>query len=122
MKATENTVLETAFNAKPVATKMVLSTRYHSPKAAVMRRHNGRATLASSKCETEAAGRGQEPHRTAARQISKGFTTWISDRLVGDEPERHGRAALLRATFNGLFLLHSVGCEAEADAAAPLAE
>ena len=46
MKATENTVLETAFNAKPVATEIVLSTRYHSPSAAMMRRHNGRATLA----------------------------------------------------------------------------
>lgn len=67
-----------------------------------------------------AAGRGQEPHRTAAGRIARGFAGWIGDRLSGDGDDRAVQAAVLLATLDGLFLLHSAGCEAEADAAAAL--
>lgn len=65
-----------------------------------------------------AAGRGEEPHRTAAGRIAKGFTAWIGDRLIARDEERDARATLLLATLDGLFLLHTAGCETEASAAA----
>ncbi len=68
-----------------------------------------------------AAGREEEPHRTAAGRIARGFTSWIAARLAGQNGQADARAALLLATLDGLFLLHSAGCEAEADAAAGLA-
>ena len=67
-----------------------------------------------------AAGRGNEPHRTAAGRIARGFAGWIAERLDDGDGERHPRAALLLATLDGLFLMHSAGCEAEADVAASL--
>ena len=64
-----------------------------------------------------AAGRGQEPHRTAAQGIAKGFIAWTAARLDPAEGPPHARAALLLATLDGLLLLDGAGCEAEADAA-----
>ena len=68
-----------------------------------------------------AAGRGEEPHRTAASKIASGFIGWIEQRLTGNEADGRRQAALLLATLDGLFLLHSAGCSAEAEAAAQLA-
>ena len=68
-----------------------------------------------------AAGRGEEPHRMAATRIAHGFIAWIEQRLIDSDDNRNSRAALLLATLDGLFLLHSAGCDAEAVLAAGLA-
>lgn len=67
-----------------------------------------------------AAGRGEEPHRTAAGRITEGFASWVADRLEVDPAERRARALLLLATLDGLFLLDSAGRGDDADAAAKL--
>ena len=65
------------------------------------------------------AGRGLEPHRTAASQIADGFLAWAADRLeVEREEDRAGEAALLLATVDGLVLLEAVGRGEAADRAA----
>ena len=56
-----------------------------------------------------ASGRGEEPHRTAAGRIARGFTSWISERLIETDGRRQARAALLLANLDGLFLLYSAG-------------
>ncbi len=64
-----------------------------------------------------AAGRGEEPHRTAAQRIATGFIDWTAARLDPAEGPPHARAALLLATLDGLILLDGSGCEAAAEAA-----
>lgn len=65
-----------------------------------------------------AAGRGEEPHRTAAGQISASFADWVGDRLNVPAPKRREQAILLLATLDGLFLLDAAGRGDDADAAA----
>lgn len=64
-----------------------------------------------------AAGRGEEPHRTAAMQIAEGFAIWVSDHLDVAEPLRTRQAMLLLATLDGMFVLHSAGLKIEPDQA-----
>ena len=62
-----------------------------------------------------AAGRGEEPQKTAAAGITARFIEWVAGRLsVVDAAERRARAALLLATLDGLFVLD---CAGHADAA-----
>lgn len=64
-----------------------------------------------------AAGRGEEPHRTAAARIAAGFIDWTAARLDrGDGPVR-ARATLLLATLDGLTLIDGAGCADDAAAA-----
>lgn len=62
-----------------------------------------------------AAGRGEEPHRTAAGQISQGFAGWVSQRLESADAQANSWSVM--AALDGLFLLHAAGCAAEANAA-----
>ena len=64
-----------------------------------------------------AAGRGEEPHRTAAARIASGFIDWTAARLDSAEGDPAPRAALLLATLDGLFLLDGAGRGEEAAAA-----
>lgn len=64
-----------------------------------------------------AAGRGEEPHRTAAARIAGGFIDWTAARLDPAEGPPPARAALLLATLDGLLLLDGAGRAAEATAA-----
>lgn len=64
-----------------------------------------------------AAGRGEEPHRTAAARIAGGFIDWTAARLDPAEGVPAARAALLLATLDGLLLLDGAGRSEEAAAA-----
>lgn len=64
-----------------------------------------------------AAGRGEEPHRTAAARIAGGFIDWTAARLDPAEGPPAARAALLLATLDGLLLLDGAGRGEEAAAA-----
>ena len=68
-----------------------------------------------------AAGRGEEPYRTAAGRIAQAFIDWVAARLDADDDVRHAQATLLLATLDGLFLLDCVGCNAEAEIAMTIA-
>lgn len=64
-----------------------------------------------------AAGRGEEPYKTAAGRIAQTFIDWVAARLDESEDLRRAQAALLLATLDGLFLLDCVGCTVEAEIA-----
>lgn len=64
-----------------------------------------------------AAGRGEEPHRTAAGRIAGGFIDWTAVRLDPAEGPTRARATLLLATLDGLFLIEGTGRAADAAAA-----
>ena len=64
-----------------------------------------------------AAGRGEEPHRTAAARIAGGFIDWAAAQLDPGDGSPAARAALLLATLDGLLLLDASGRGAEAEAA-----
>ena len=64
-----------------------------------------------------AAGRCEEPHRTAAARIAGGFIDWTAARLDPAEGDPVPRAALLLATLDVLFLLDGAGRGEEAAAA-----
>lgn len=64
-----------------------------------------------------AAGRGEEPHRTAAGRIGRGFVAFAAARLDPAEGDPVARAALLLATLDGLMLLDGAGLETEVAAA-----
>ena len=68
-----------------------------------------------------AAGRGEEPYRTAAGRIAQAFIDWVAARLDANENVRRAQAALLLATLDGLFILDCVGCNAEAEMAMTVA-
>ena len=68
-----------------------------------------------------AAGRGEEPHRSAAARIGDGFVTWVAARLDPAEGPPRARAALLLATLDGLFLLDSAGLVEDAAGALQIA-
>lgn len=64
-----------------------------------------------------AAGRGEEPQRTAAQRIAGGFIDWTAARLDPAEGSPTARATLLLATLDGLFLLEGSGRAADVEAA-----
>ena len=64
-----------------------------------------------------AAGRGEEPHRTAATRIAGGFIDWAAGQLEPGPASATARAALLLATLDGLLLLDGAGRGEEAEAA-----
>ncbi|WP_425230299.1 TetR/AcrR family transcriptional regulator [Sphingomonas sp.] len=64
-----------------------------------------------------AAGRGEEPHRTAASRIAASFIDWTAARLDPAQGAPQARAALLLATLDGLFLLDGSGRGTDAEAA-----
>ena len=64
-----------------------------------------------------AAGRGEEPHRTAAGRLAGGFIDWTAAPLDPTEGPTRARATLLLATLDGLFLIAGTGREEDVAAA-----